>query len=105
MGDPKWAEIFSRTVVEERPGASRLILPTVVGSPTCEAHCNGGHVAEAVIQCPKCRTQAAVIIRHRWAHDPGHYFSTVEPRNGYRIGDPNRCRDCQTDFEREETGR
>jgi hypothetical protein len=102
MADESWEQIFTKPPVECRPAAASLTIPRVLGSPTCEQHCGGDHRIDAEIRCPRCRGVAARLIRHSWAHDAGHYFTTTVPMNGYRLGDPNRCRDCDVDFEREE---
>ena len=102
MSDETWQQIFAQPPVERRPAAPTLTIPRVLGSPTCEQHCGGRHRVDAIVKCPRCRGVAARIVAHAWSHDEGHYFSTTEPMNGYRLGDPNQCRDCGVDFEREE---
>jgi hypothetical protein len=102
VADEDWTRIWSHPPQEQRPAAPTLVLPRVLGAPTCEKHCGGRHGVDARIRCPRCRGVAAQIIRHGWLHDDSHYFSTTEPMNGYRLGDPNQCRDCGVDFEREE---
>ena len=102
MADETWADIYAKPPVEQRPPVPSLAIPRVLGSPTCDRHCGGNHGVDALLRCPRCRAVAAKLIRHAWAHDEGHYFTTTEPMNGYRIGDPNQCRDCAVDFEREE---
>mgnify|MGYP001617057733 FL=1 len=102
MSDEKWDRIHGKPLEEQRPPAPKLTIPRVLGSPTCAKHCGGNHSVDAVIKCPKCRTIAARVVKHAWAHDDGHYFSTVSPENGYKIGDPSTCRDCGSGFEREE---
>jgi hypothetical protein len=80
MADEKWADIHGKRH-EYKTSGKRIDTPRV-NKPTCEEHCSGKHKPEGIIQCNKCQTVGYVVIAHEWNTSDGHYFYSLDPRNG-----------------------
>ena len=85
--------------------ASRHETPTV-RRPTCPTHCSGRHMTDGVLVCPDCRVPAYNVVGHEWLYTEGHYWWSLEARNGSppvpqgTYGTP-KCADCGQSLRRE----
>lgn len=65
----------------------------LVREPTCPAHCSHHHV-EGQMVCRHCGGIAYNVVAHEWPWTEGHYWYSLEPRNGappHRKGTPECC--------------
>ena len=79
MSDPTWGEIFAKKQVLSLPGRAPRTLPLPPEGPTCPEHCSGRHEHDGWLTCRKCGAKSYRIVLHEFAHQPGHYFTSLEP--------------------------
>ena len=82
MSDERWQHIFAAKLPLVLPDVPRRHRELPAEGPSCPAHCSGRHEHDAWLTCRKCGGRAYRVILHEFSHEPGHYFTGLEPVNG-----------------------
>lgn len=85
MSDERWADIFAKKHSLVLPGAPSRRREIPPEGPTCATHCSGRHDHDGWLCCRRCGGRAARVVMHEFAHQPGHYFTAVEPLDGAAV--------------------